>query len=72
MNTGHTGSGFTLHANSIQDVFPRMLAILAGAGVSPALAKLLIASSISWVIELKRNNLRREVIKIARLNELDS
>jgi len=72
MNTGHTGSGFTLHANSIQDAIPRMLAILAGAAVSPALAKLLIASSISWAIELKRNNIRREVIKIARLNELDS
>ena len=72
MNTGHTGSGFTLHANSTQDIMPRMLAILAGAGVSSALAKLLISSSISWVIELKRNNLRREVVKIQRLNELDS
>jgi len=72
MNTGHTGSGFTLHANSIQDVIPRMLSILAGAGVSPALARTLIFSSISWVIELKRNNSLREVVKIARLNELDS
>ena len=71
MNTGHTGSGFTLHANSIEDVIPRMLAIFSGVGVSLALAKVLIASSLSWVIELKRANGNRVVTKIQRVAELD-
>jgi pilus assembly protein CpaF len=70
MNTGHAGSGFTLHANSIRDVIPRMLAILSGIGVSTELAKVLITSSVSWVIELSRSNSRREVANIQRMTEL--
>jgi pilus assembly protein CpaF len=70
MNTGHSGSGFTLHANSVRDLIPRMLAILAGIGVAPKLAKLLIRSSITWVIEVKRFNSNRTVTNIQRLGEI--
>jgi pilus assembly protein CpaF len=69
MNTGHSGSGFTIHANSVQDLFPRMLAILAGIGVAPKLAKLLIESSLNWVIEVKRSESKRCVTNIQRLGQ---
>jgi pilus assembly protein CpaF len=71
MNTGHTGSGFTLHANSVEDLMPRMLAIMSGIAVSAELARILFSSSISWVIEVKRNGTRREVTNIQRLVELE-
>lgn len=70
MNTGHSGSGFTLHANSVEDLMPRMLAILAGIGVAPKLAKLLIASSLTWVIEVKRLQSKRSVTNVQRLAEI--
>lgn len=67
INTGHSGSGFTLHANSVEDVSPRMLAILVGAGVSIEFANLLISRAITWVIEVKRVNGKRTVSTIQRL-----
>jgi pilus assembly protein CpaF len=70
INTGHNGSGFTLHANSIQDAWPRMLGILVGTGVSIEFAQLLISSSISWVIEVKRISGNRAVYAIQRLRPL--
>lgn len=67
LNTGHSGSGFTLHANSIAEVGPRMLAILAGVGMQPSLAKVLISASVNWAIEVKRMSAGREVVAIERL-----
>jgi pilus assembly protein CpaF len=67
MNTGHSGSGFTLHANSVDDAIPRMLAILAGVGLSPELGRTLIASSITWVIEVRKSNGLRQLGDIRRL-----
>ena len=67
LNTGHSGSGFTLHANSISEAVPRMLAILAVSGMPPALARVLISASVHWVIEVKRTITGREVVGIARL-----
>lgn len=68
INTGHNGSGFTLHANSSDDTLPRMLAILVGSGVSMEFARLLISSSITWVIEIQRASGKRVVSGIKRLN----
>jgi pilus assembly protein CpaF len=67
MNTGHTGSGFTLHANSVDDAIPRMLAILAGVGLSPELGRTLIASSITWVVEVRKSTGLRQLSSIQRL-----
>jgi pilus assembly protein CpaF len=67
MNTGHSGAGFTLHANSVTDAMPRMLAILAGVGVKPELGRLLVSSAITWVIEVKRMDSNRAVTAIHRL-----
>lgn len=67
INTGHNGSGFTLHANSVEDAWPRMLAILVGSGVTTEFAQLIISSSITWVIEVRRLNGKRVISAIQRL-----
>ena len=67
LNTGHTGAGFSLHANSYQEAFLRMVGILNFAGVQNDLAKSLIANSIHWVIEVKREGSQRRVVAIERL-----
>jgi pilus assembly protein CpaF len=66
MNTGHNGSGFTLHANSIEDTWPRMLAILVGTGATAEFSRLLATSSLSWVIHIQRLNGIRAVTAIER------
>lgn len=68
LNTGHTGAGFSLHANSYKDAYLRMVGILNFAGVSNELAKALIANSIHWIIEVKREGGLRRVVAIERLN----
>jgi len=68
LNTGHTGAGFSLHANSYKDAYLRMVGILNFAGVSNELAKALIANSIHWIIEVKREDGLRRVVAIERLN----
>lgn len=66
MNTGHNGSGFTLHANSIEDAWPRMLAILVGTGATTEFSRLLVTSALSWVIHIQRLNGIRAVTAIER------
>jgi pilus assembly protein CpaF len=68
LNTGHTGAGFSLHANSYRDAYLRMVGILNFAGVSNELAKALIANSIHWIIEVKREGGLRRLVAIERLN----
>ena len=67
LNTGHSGSGFTLHANSSKAAVPRMLAILSGAGVNTELARILLASSIQWVVEVQKIEKKRVVLSIEKL-----
>ena len=69
LNTGHSGSGFTLHANNYSEVQSRMLTILSGADVNHDFAKQLIRNSISWVIEVSRLNNARKVAAIKRMAE---
>lgn len=71
INTGHNGSGFTLHANSVEDAWPRLLGVLVGSGVNIDFAQLLVSSSITWVIEMKRVNGNRSVSAIQRLRPLN-
>ena len=67
LNTGHSGAGFTLHANSAEEALPRMLAILAVTGLQPQLAKVLISAALQWVIEVRRAPKGRNVLAIERL-----
>lgn len=68
LNTGHSGAGFTLHANSAEETLPRMLAILAAIGLQPKLAKVLISAALHWVIEVRRTPEGRSVLAIERLD----
>ncbi|MEI8232081.1 MAG: ATPase, T2SS/T4P/T4SS family [Actinomycetes bacterium] len=67
LNTGHSGAGFTLHANSYRQALSRMLAMLNLAGVPSELAKTMIASSVHWLIEISRTAQGRKVVAIERL-----
>lgn len=62
LNTGHEGSGATLHANSAADVPARFAALGALAGLpSPAVTSL-VASAIDVVIHLRRGRDGRRVV----------
>ena len=67
LNTGHSGAGFTLHANSTKETLGRMLGLLAQSGVGPELGRILISNSIHWVIEVRRVDSGRKVVAIERL-----
>ena len=71
LNTGHSGAGFTLHANSASEAVSRMLAILAVAGMKPKLSKVLISAALHWVIEVRRTPAGRTVVAIERLALVD-
>ena len=67
LNTGHSGAGFTLHANSAGEAIPRMIAILASCGLSPKLATVLIEAAVHWIIAVQRSDSQRLVISIDRV-----
>jgi pilus assembly protein CpaF len=67
LNTGHSGAGFTLHANSHHEAFSRMLSILTYAGVPNQWAETLISSAVHWVIEVRRTSNGRSLVAIERL-----
>jgi pilus assembly protein CpaF len=66
LNTGHSGAGFTLHANSHKDALGRMLGLLAQSGIGTELGRILISNSIHWVIEVRRVGNGRKVEAIER------
>lgn len=66
LNTGHRGAGATIHANSIDDVLSRMLAIGRSAGVDADSLREQIASAFSWVIQVDA----RRVVAIKSIREL--
>ena len=63
MNTGHTGAGFTLHANGVDEVVPRMLSLLARAGITPSLGRMMISSAIDYILLLNKNPRSLSVIE---------
>lgn len=64
LNTGHQGAGATIHANSIDDVMPRVTAIARDAGVGSESVREQMSSAFSWNIFLND----KKVVDIARLN----
>ncbi|MDO5753401.1 TadA family conjugal transfer-associated ATPase [Arthrobacter sp.] len=68
MNTGHSGGGGTIHANSAGDVPARLAALGALAGLSPEAVFLQAASALDVVIHLKRTNGGRVVAEIAAVD----
>ena len=65
MNTGHSGGGGTIHANSAADVPARLAALGALAAMSPESVFLQAASALDVVIHLTRWKGRRVVAEIA-------
>jgi pilus assembly protein CpaF len=66
MNTGHSGVGFTVHANGFAELVPRLLAMLSSCGIQPSLGRMMIASSIDYVIEVSKLP-NRKVLRIEKL-----
>ncbi|NDE88504.1 MAG: ATPase [Micrococcales bacterium] len=52
LNTGHSGAGFTLHANGISETVPRLLTLLAQQNIQPSLGRMMIGSAVEVVIEV--------------------
>jgi pilus assembly protein CpaF len=68
LNTGHDGSGATLHANSAADVPARVIALGALAGLPAAAVTSLVASALDVVVHLRRRaDGLRVVVELALL-----
>jgi pilus assembly protein CpaF len=68
LNTGHDGSGATLHANSAADVPSRFLALGALAGLPAGAVACLVGSAIDVVVHLRRGpDGRRSIAELALL-----
>ncbi len=61
MNTGHSGGGGTIHANTASAVPARLTALGALAGLSPEGVQLQAASALDVVIHVERTSRGREV-----------
>jgi len=72
MNTGHSGSMSTVHANSPRDLISRLetMLLMAGLNLNPASARRIIASSVDLIIHLERKPDGRRIL--ARVSELVS
>lgn len=69
LNTGHSGSWFTLHANSVADVPARLVALGALAGLSPQIVALQAAVALDVVVMLRRQGGMRRVVQLAELHQ---
>jgi pilus assembly protein CpaF len=56
MNTGHSGSMTTIHANSPEDVITRLetMILLSGYNIDPLTAERIIATSLNIIVHLKK------------------
>jgi pilus assembly protein CpaF len=68
MNTGHSGAGGTVHANSAESVPARLAALGALAGLSPAALALQASSALDVVVHLARRRSQRVVRQIGVVN----
>ncbi len=66
LNTGHSGGGVTIHANSFENVPERLAAIAMQAGHSPEVIIAQTKSSIHWVIFVGRDGGDRRILRLGR------
>ena len=69
LNTGHTGGGGTIHANTASAVPARLVALGALAGLSPQAVRLQMSSALDVVIHLERTAHGRGLASIGVLVE---
>ncbi|MFJ4029620.1 TadA family conjugal transfer-associated ATPase [Paenarthrobacter sp. NPDC089989] len=67
LNTGHTGGGGTIHANTAEAVPARLVALGALAGLNPEAVRLQVASALDVVIHVERTSAGRRVASIGVL-----
>ncbi len=65
LNTGHRGAGATIHANSLEDVLPRVYAIGRSVGIDSKDMSEQMQSAFSWMIHVDH----RKVVKIAGIGK---
>lgn len=69
MNTGHSGTGGTVHANSTEAVPARLYAMGALAGLSERAVTLQAATALDYIIHIDRSSGQRQVREIAGLSQ---
>ena len=72
LNTGHRGAGATVHANSINDVPARLLALGSLAGWQPHTTALQAASAIGILIHVERTERGRGPVALGSLRLTDT
>jgi len=70
MNTGHSGSLSTVHANSPEDVVSRLetLLLINNRNLTPDAVKRILASSLDLIIHLKKTKHKKIIQNISRLS----
>ncbi|MCU1511352.1 MAG: TadA family conjugal transfer-associated ATPase [Arthrobacter sp.] len=71
MNTGHTGGGATIHANTAAAVPARLTALGALAGMAQDAVRLQVASALDTVVHVGRTGNRRYVACIGVLEDVE-
>lgn len=71
MNTGHTGSGATLHANSVDSVPARLRSIGLAGGLAVEVLDALVAASVQWIIHVGNSTGKRAIEAIGRFALVD-
>ncbi|MHA7174980.1 TadA family conjugal transfer-associated ATPase [Arthrobacter monumenti] len=71
MNTGHSGGGGTIHANTARSVPARLAALGALAGMSRDAVALQTVSAVDVIIHVERSSTGRQVSEIAVLEDTD-
>lgn len=72
-NTGHPGSGATIHANGAIQALPRLenLLLMADMGIPYEPLRASIAETVRWLFYIQREGAIRKVSQISRLNGFD-
>lgn len=72
MNTGHAGSMTTIHANSAEDVIPRLETLVASGSSIPLPAiRRQIAQALDLIVYIERHDERRLVSQITEVLDID-
>jgi len=69
MNTGHTGGGGTIHANTASAVPARLTALGALAGLGQDAVQLQVASALDVIVHVARSRVGRQVVCIGVLQQ---
>ena len=69
LNTGHTGGGLTLHANSLHEVPARLRALGFLAGMNTDLVASLVRGGLDLVVHLERGENGRHIAALGEFTQ---